>query len=144
MFIRSGLKARASARESQSWPTTGGKILSIRGRLTDNAAPEVDAPHGLHAVVRYAYEAGGASHQGATIRFGDVSSARRSTAERIVEKYTAGSACAIYYNPEEPTVSTLETVPGSLKPILFGFIFLLVPAFVLLVGGFIFYALNFA
>lgn len=132
-MIRSGLQSRALARESLGWPTAGGKILSSEV-LKQTRRRKGGTSTEYHPSIRYAFQAMGAPHEGSTIRFGSVSSARESVARGYVTKYPAGSTCVVRYKPGDPSVATLETAPAGMREIVVGVIFLLVPIFILAMG----------
>jgi hypothetical protein len=58
----------------------------------------------------------------------------RKAAEEIVERYPVGSDVEVRYNPANPAQSTIETDRPGIWKIVFGVIFLLLAAFLMLVA----------
>jgi Protein of unknown function (DUF3592) len=92
---------------SYSWPESAGEIL-------ENGASEVsNLDGGYNAVLklRYRYVVNGTSFEGKRLRFGESVSSSFRSAEAWVERYPAGAAVRVRYNPRRPSESALE--PGK-------------------------------
>ena len=100
-----GVKSLISAKASESWPTTKGKIVSssVDSKRSDNNGTT------YHAEVLYEYGVDGRIHSSNEVAFGGYSSSDPSHAREIVSKYPAGAEVAVHYSPTSPTKSVLET-----------------------------------
>jgi hypothetical protein len=102
MVARYALK-RAS--ESESWPSVEGYVVE-----SDVAAVREGRRQVYRPVVRYRYEVGGARFEGSRIRSGELVEFRKFTRARIMlDKYRAGKAVAVHYDPNRPGVAVLQT-----------------------------------
>ena len=122
-----------TALESRKWPAAAGVILSSR------VEEKVDAQYiYTRAVVSYRFNVGGEELVGRRACFGDVnSSTMKFLARRIVDRYRAGQAVTVRYNPTKPQECVLE--PGVsahlLLELLLGCAFFIVAIFVLRAAG---------
>lgn len=107
-FILTGRAAIAVARASQSWPTAPGTVLASEVdtslRLLSKNRDYKHVP-----TVRYAYEVAGKRHEGDVIQFGLTEAASRSVAEQTIKPYPVGGKVKVFYDPQDPTKSVLET-----------------------------------
>ena len=81
------------------WPQTSGTVIS--------STVQVSARAGLrdeHPLVFYAYQVAGVVYQGTRIR----RSGNGLPAASTVDRYPAGSAVVVYYDPTNPGLSALE------------------------------------
>ena len=95
---------QARVRLSQSWPTVPGKVQSseIERRVT-----------GLPAVLwklalSYGYEVSGNWYQGDAVQFGPKYVSSKELIFAHAEKYPAGTAVTVHYDPDDPATSVLE------------------------------------
>ena len=125
---------RKRGRESLSWPTVEGRIVT--SQLTTDVSRDSDgdetAVHG--ADIRYRYSVAGVAHESKTVQWaGDFKSSGTSWQSKRVAKYPVGSTVTVYYDPKSPAVSVLEPASrsGSVLTLLMAI------AFTLVGGGFI-------
>lgn len=132
--MRLGFRARSLAQASVGWPTVTGKVTacdlshSVRRDRKTNVMM-----HRYEPKVCYAYDVGGQMLQSQVIRFGNLETASEKTARGYLERYPLGSDVTVRYNPEDPSVSTLETVSAGTGQIGVG-IAIIVIATLVLVG----------
>ena len=101
MVARYTLK-RAS--ESESWPSVEGYVVQ-----SDVAAVRDEGRQIYRPVVRYRYEVGGERYEGSRIRWGALVEFRKFTRARtMLDKYRAGKAVAVHYDPKRPGVAVLQ------------------------------------
>jgi hypothetical protein len=96
-----------------------------------------------YAVVLYEYVVNGQRYQSNRIRFGlEVGSGWTGMAQKVVDKYPAGSVVQVYYNPADPTDAVLErsaeTSNRILTCIVVVIILTLVATAVMMIGAFSF------
>ncbi len=96
---------QARARLSRTWPTVPGKVQSseIDRRIT-----------GLPAVLwklklAYSYDVSGNWYQGDAVQFGPKHVSSKELIFAQAEKYPAGAAVTVHYDPDDPATSVLET-----------------------------------
>ena len=88
---------------SRAWPSVEGVVVNSKLRI--------GAKGSYWAEVQYVYEIGGTRRSGSTVRFGPVVESPED-AQEAVGKFKTGSHVAVYFKPDEPSVSVLE--PGRL------------------------------
>lgn len=100
---------------SLSWPTA---IATVQeSYVYDSSADGGSAEDAVYRpVVIYRYVVEDKVYQGTRIRFGDDTTNTRPPAQRVAERYPAGSTIDIYYHPNRPAHSVLEPGlrPGSI------------------------------
>lgn len=97
-------KADAVWQASQTWRMTKGRVIKSRVEVSGGDVTSV-SPR-----VEYEYEVRGSLYQNDQIRAGDKYLSVRSDqdAYRTIDRYPEGMEVKVYYNPENPTESTLE------------------------------------
>jgi hypothetical protein len=99
------------ARAMRNWPRTAGRIVrsqvdtTIQEHHRPGMARDYDVKMYLPRIV-YAYEVGGNSFEGDDIGW-SVSASKPSVAEKYVRRYPLQSPVQVFYNPADPTQSTL-------------------------------------
>lgn len=102
---------QAEALRSRSWPTVSGKVL----------AGNVDEKTGYRGrtfyvvTVRYAYRIGGIDYRGDRLGYAPQRLADKNLAYELGRKYAAGTTVNVYYDPEVPQESVLETTAALSK-----------------------------
>ncbi len=134
-MIYSGIKNRAIARASETWPTAGGKVLAseIEERRTHNRKTHTTTYY-YTPRIRYSYRVGGHDYESSTIRFGELARNSKKLAEELVAKYPLGSTVAVHFDPNDPRRATLESVSAGGRQILTGSVFIGAPLFILAVA----------
>lgn len=84
--------------------------------------------------LRYRYEVGGRTYEGSRLRFGDMRHASERAAQAVAERYAPGSTVEIRHDPADPAKATVEAEKPGIWKIVFGAIFLVVAAFLMLVA----------
>lgn len=120
--------------EAKKWPTTKGKITSSsvsEERKYDSSSKRHKTEY--RANIRYSYNVNGRSYYNDRIFFGAVNLSR-STAEKYTRKYPKGINVIVYYNPEKPEKSVLETSIGfrNLLTLIIGIAIMILGIFFLL------------
>jgi hypothetical protein len=100
--------------ETDDWITSGGKILSAR--IEEHEARHSDT-HGMHVdityepVLDYVYMVDNVEHHGNKVFPGESDNLGQKAAQEILEKYPVNSYAPVRYNPQDPSVSSLEEHP---------------------------------
>ena len=119
---------------SKQWPAAVGKVvrsgIGTEVRETSTQRPTTWVTHG--AQVEYEYQVGGEKLTGSTVHVGNTRSGGPRQAQRIANRYPAGSDVLVYYNPSDPKVAVLE--PG-LPPGLWILAIIGLPMFAIGLGG---------
>jgi hypothetical protein len=99
------------ARAMRKWPRTAGRIVrsevdtTMQRHSRPNMARDYDVKMYFARIV-YAYEVGGNSFEGDDIGW-SVGADKPSVAEKYVRRYPLQSSVQVFYNPDDPTQSTL-------------------------------------
>ena len=120
---------------STNWPTVEGVIKSAQIGDTGRPAREGDS-RSYHPEIRYEYLVDGETFTSERISFrleGIQSHARPEIAE-IVASYRPGSKVTVHYNPEDPSVSCLETGMNVGGLVLIGMVCMAIGLLVVLSG----------
>ena len=134
-MIYSGIRSRAIARASETWPTTGGTVLAseveeraVRHRKSNTMT------YYYEPKVHYTYKVGGTSYESSVIRFGDLVRNSKKLPDEIRARYPAGATVAVRYDPADPSRATLETESAGGRQILSGTVFILASLFIVAVA----------
>ena len=99
-------------RKSQAWPTAPGKV-QYTGMETYQSRDEDGSTSTTYgATIQYTYNVGGQEYESNRRTFANVRTSSRRRAEQILAKYPQGSPVNVYYDPENPAESVLETGVG--------------------------------
>ncbi|MDD5544005.1 MAG: DUF3592 domain-containing protein [Acidobacteriia bacterium] len=96
------LKKKSQA--AMQWPSAQGRVIASdvnRYRGSDGEWAE-------EARVVYEYVVGGNSLRGNRITFGNAASGNRAAARKTAERYPAGAAVSVFYDPQKPGSAVLE------------------------------------
>ncbi len=93
-----------TAKESESWPSEQGVILS--SKISVNSGSD-STTYG--ADVTYRYKVKGNTYENDKVTASEVSTSNRGRAKKIVKRYRVGKKVAVYYDPDDPEESVLET-----------------------------------
>jgi hypothetical protein len=116
-------------RKSQNWPTTPGTVLYTGMETYQSRDEDGSLSTTYGATIQYSYEIGGTNFQGNRRTFTEVKTSSRRRVGQILERYPQGSAVSVYYDPNDPANSVLETGVGWS-----GYLFLALGVIVFLVG----------
>lgn len=135
-MVYSGIKSRANARASETWPISGGTVLAseVEKRPIYHRKTRTTT-YSYEPMIRYSYKVAGTDYECSTIRFGDLVRNSEKLAQQLLAKYPAGSTVEVRYNPAGPACATLETLSAGGKQILMGAVFIAIPLFILVVTG---------
>ena len=138
-MVYSGIKSRANARASETWPISGGTVLAaeVEKRPIYHRKTRTTT-YSYEPIIRYSYKVAGTGYECSTIRFGDLVRNSEQLAQQLLAKYPAGSTVEVRYNPADPACATLETLSAGGKQILMGAVFIAIPLFILVVTAFSF------
>lgn len=128
-LVITGISNIKSARESMTWPATKGVILKSEVKTSRS-----DDSTTYGADISYEYQVNKQTYTGNKVTFGDVSTSKRSRAEKIVDRFPVEKTVDVFYNPEDPKSSVLEPglnggiwlLPGV------GSVFLIIPLIILI------------
>ncbi len=110
---------------SKRWPKTEGKILS--SRVSSLGWDDEDVSKSYKAIIRYKYEVQNKIYISDKLNYGDwLATSFLFYVKKIVKRYEEGCKCTVYYNPQKPQYSVLETA-------------LSISTYSLLVGGLLFF-----
>ncbi len=113
MFIESRRNKKIEV-ETHTWETTGGKIIAAR---LDECPPSEGDKKGAQAestfipVMEFIYTANGKEFTSNNIFPGDCDNYVKAAAQEILDKYPVNSFVPVRYDPEDPSISTLEDLP---------------------------------
>ncbi len=106
----SGVNNIINARQSASWPTTEGRILSSdvkKGIYRGTRIWGTGISYG--AAISYEYSLNGESFSSNKVLFGEVSGVSGDAARAYVKKYPKGTRVSVFYDPDNPSVAVLES-----------------------------------
>lgn len=123
--LYTGFKNRRLAKESELWPTTGGKVLTAEvSKRTSRDRKRKTISTYYAPNVRYSYMVAGQSYESTVIRFGSLESASSKKAEEVIARYPAGTTVVVRHHPADPSRATLETQSAAGQQILVGIVFI--------------------
>jgi hypothetical protein len=98
--------------DSKAWPAVDGVVLD-----SAIAADRDEGRQRFRPVVRYRYEVAGQRYEGSRIQWAAKEGFRKYTrARRMLDRYRAGSAIKVHYDPSRPGMAVLQ--PGPAVPVL--------------------------
>ncbi len=117
-----GISDMLLAKASNGWPNTQGAISASEMEYHRDS----DGGGTYHARILYDYEVFGVLYSNDRIAYGDYGSSNPSHARSIVNRYSKQLPVTVYYQPEHPQESVLETgIKGQAYFLpLFGLVFL--------------------
>lgn len=104
--------SKASA--SSGWPSTQGEVVvSMVDKTTQTTNSNVKWIY--QPILKYDYEIDGVAYSGDRIRFTSfsISHKKEHKAKREISAYPVGKSVQVFYNPQNPSDSVLETGVGS-------------------------------
>ena len=102
----------AKAQQAASWPSTAGKIVSSEVDWRQMRGGDSSDRKEYRAIVRYEYLVAGSVHHAQQLRFPNPGyGGGEQQARDIVQRYPAGQAVQVFYNPQNPEEACLE--PGK-------------------------------
>jgi hypothetical protein len=96
------------ASQSQGWTSTMGQIKISKVQFKDNNGADSYPATSYLPNVEYSFTVMGLKYRGTRIAFGMDITGTRSKAEKIINRFPAGSAVVVYYDPNNPAESVLE------------------------------------
>ena len=104
------IKQFMAGERASSWLSVQGTITSSEVRVQPGSADRdgVTNPDTYDATVVYRYEVNGVSYSSARVSYGGNSFYLEGSAKKIVSEYPPGSSIQVFYNPQNPQVSTLQ------------------------------------
>ena len=124
-ILYTGFKNRRSAKESEFWPTTGGKVLTaeVSKRTSRDRRRKTTSTY-YTPNVRYSYMVAGQNYESTVIRFGSLEGGSYKKAEEVIARYPAGTTVVVRHDPADPSRATLETQSAAGHQILVGIVFI--------------------
>ena len=102
-MVYSGIKSRANARASETWPTAGGTVLASEVEQRAHYSHKTrKTTYDYEPKIRYRYKVAGTDYESDVIRFGDLVRNSAKLPEELVAKYPAGSTVAVRYDSADP------------------------------------------
>jgi len=115
---RSGLRGVLSARASQAWPSTSGRVLLVQAIKMKDVGLSTSQRHqtDYRPVVQCSYTVGNKTYGCEHRRFNDdvIVYSTIEKARTAVSNYQVGQTVRVYYDPANPSQSVLE--PGIAGP----------------------------
>lgn len=106
--------------QSSRWPTVKGSVVSA----TIETEHSQDSPGAAFYTPRvtYRYEVAGTPYEGTKISAKSYGTGNREEIQKIVDQYQRAPEVSVYYNPQKPEISLLQTGVGfvSFLPIIIG------------------------
>ena len=110
-LILAGRLSIRRAAESEAWPAVDGIIIE------STVAAKREGRQLYRPMVRYRYEVGGECYEGSRIQWAAREGFRKYTrARRMLDRYRAGSAIKVHYDPSRPGMAVLQ--PGDATAVL--------------------------
>jgi hypothetical protein len=126
-FLIFGLRERNKAKETETWPTAKGVIVSARldhQTRTERNQGRTFTRTTYTPVVEYTYVIGENTYRGSRIFPGSTMSYDLGTAQNIVNRYQPGHSMGVHYDPNDLTQAVLETkTKGGSVFMIIGFVF---------------------
>lgn len=130
-----GHRTRARAKASAGWPKVTGTVTAARvehRRRSKGGSRFVPT-------LQYTYDVGGQRHTGTRLAFADTERVTEAAAQQVIAPYPVGGAVAVFYDPADPSVSTLSaSMEGTMILVLMGWFF----AIISLLIGLFFWAMT--
>ncbi|MEK7560409.1 MAG: DUF3592 domain-containing protein [Patescibacteria group bacterium] len=104
-----GIPMATNAFESKGWPTVDG-VITVSNFTTNQDRDDGSVTYG--ASIAYDYTVNGAAHTGSTVHFGQYSTSDPSYGRGIVSRYPVGKQVRVFYDPDDPAKSVLESGAG--------------------------------
>lgn len=106
-----GLRTLYYGSESESWPSTTGRIQSSEMDYTAPPKKEQEERSGsYHAEIVYEFKVQGMTYTGDKIAFGGYGETDQEYVQGLLERFPKGSLVRVYYKEDNPEVCVLE--PG--------------------------------
>ena len=117
------------AQKSRSWPTASGTVLDSGMEANQSRDEDGDIKTTYGATIQYKYTVDGQEFVGDRRTFSNVRTSSVRNTEKILERYPLGSSVDVFYDPDDPSSSVLESGVGAAT-----YILLLVPIGFLVFG----------
>ena len=122
---------------SEAWPSTTGVIIEskLSSRRVTGSTKNAGSHTRYFPIVKYTYELEGTEFTGDRIRIGGLEG-DEAEIRRVLAEYPVGSEVRVFYSPDAPQQSVLQTgiFGGAYVALVFGFIMLVIGALMLLFG----------
>lgn len=106
-----GITTSQTALRSQQWPTVPGTVTAAQVKTsTSRSSTTRRTTTHYSGHITYIYRVNGQDFTATQVSFADYSSSDRQHASEIVNRYPAGRAVTVSYNPQNPAQAVLE--PG--------------------------------
>lgn len=120
------LRSKKRAGDSQSWPSTTGRISSASIKESTSTDDDGSVSVAFYPAVEYNYQVNDVRYTGRRLSFGGIQArSSRKPAMAALERYPEDAEVTVYYNPAKPEDAVLERKAGSFTWGLAGGIFLL-------------------
>ena len=104
---------KKKAEISQSWPTTGGKVVLSEIRESTSTDDDGYTSTTFFPRVEFSYTVAGQIYESKKLSFGGVmANSNPAKAQETIDKYPVGSSVTVYYNPEKPSEGVIERTAG--------------------------------
>lgn len=117
------------AQKSRSWPTASGTVQDSGMESHQSRDDDGDIKTTYGATIQYKYTVDGQEFVGDRRTFSNVRTSSVRNTEKILERYPLGSSVDVFYDPDDPSSSVLESGVGAAT-----YILLLVPIGFLVFG----------
>ena len=124
-----GVSKIMTAKDSETWPSKEGTVLE--SKISINSSDD-GTTYG--ADVTYEYKVNEKTYEGDKVTVSEVSTGSRGRARNIVNRYPVGNKVTVFYDPDDPETSVLETgmTGGSWLFPGIGVVFFLIPLTILI------------
>lgn len=106
-FFVWGIFLYLEARESSSWPSVEGKVLSKKVDSSTSRNSDGKSETSYYPKMQYSFVVDGKTYQGSRIKVGNQSYGRYSSAQAAIADYSVKKPCMVYFNPKDPNKSVL-------------------------------------
>ena len=108
-----GAREWQSALSSKDWPTVSGTVVHSELKKRLKARRPGQKSHQSRTQftpeIRYDYTVEGQSFTGDRVSYGDYSSSNEAQMKAVVAQYPVGKSVTVFYDPEDPSSSLLES-----------------------------------
>ena len=108
LFATLGYFHAREAIQSNDWPSVAGQIISKKIDVTHNRDSDGHRTTSYEPKVIYEFRVDEQIYQAERMQIGLTSYNTRAKASDAIDRLTDGDKCTVFYNPENPEVSTLE------------------------------------
>lgn len=109
VFFLLWIRARRQVSVARGWPTTTGRVLSAEVEKRRSHSSTGGYSTSYYPVIHYEYQVNGKRYQNNRLTINEIGLGMYGRVQKKVDQYPPGSRVQVYYNPDDPYESVLET-----------------------------------